>query len=673
MGRVVKPKFLFKWNSVKTKLITSMIIVALVPTISISVISTVVSQKAMTNQVSQSTLESTKQAQQSLDYYLQGIESQLDLVAHNINFTEFYKNPFNAKYGSVLLNGTLKTNKDYANVYFASTKKDMVLAPKTQLPADYDPTSRDWYKGAVEQNGKVFISKPYKDVGTHQMVLTLSQAVLNHNQQLVGVAAIDIGLSQFSKAINHLNIGENGYMSIVSQDGSYITHPDQNKVGSKSITKLSIWDAMQNKNSDYKEYTMNGVDTFSAFSTDKLTGWKFISTLDYAEINKSSKQLQLLSWILVCSFALLSALSAFIIGKRMAKNIITFKEALQTASNGDFTTRVSVHSQDEFKELEQSFNGMMEQLSEALLKVDQTSKAVRETSSNLDSMTQEANTALHEVAISINEIAKGAYSQATNVHTSAEQMKELSQQLDGISTVTEEMNTVSHRSLSLSNNGLEKVRILTEKASETKSSTSEVSFVVKNVAERMEEINEIIEVITKITEQTNLLSLNASIESARAGEHGRGFAVVANEVRSLAEQSKASATEIKRIVNSIKGVVKTAVKAMEKTSEVVQHQDIAVKETEAIFNDILLAINDLAKEVVTVESTVKDSQSNKDKVREEMDHITAVSQETAAATEEVSAAAEEISATMQVYTQQSNGLKELSEQLEQEIQKFKLK
>lgn len=671
MQQEVKRPSRFKWNSVKMKLIAGMTAVALVPTISLSIISNVVAQNVVYSGLSQSTLQATEQANEGLTYKLQGVESQLNLIANNINFTEYYQNSANAKYGLELLNGTLKSDKEYFSVYFSTPKKETLSAPDN-VPAGYDPTIRDWYKGAIQNNGKVFITEPYRDAGTNTMTLTLSQAVLDKNHQLVGVAAIDLDISQFSKAINNISIGEKGYMTIVGKDGSYISHPDNNQVGSKSITKLSLWNSMNDKSTGYQQYTVNGSDKFSAFSTNKITGWKFISTLNAAEIQKGANQIRNIGWMLTGIFALLSALCAYLLGKRMSKNIISVKKAIETASKGDFTVRVSVKTADEFKELEQSFNQMMEQLSSALQKVDKTSKVVKETSTNLDRMTREANSALSEVAISIGEISKGATLQADNVYVSAEQMRELSQQLDEISTITEDINNVSHRSMELSNNGLEKVRVLTDKASETKSSTNEVSVIVKDVEERMEEINAIVEVITNITDRTNLLSLNASIESAKAKEYGLGFAVVAREIRMLSDQSKESVVEIKKIVSNIKAVVKQAVEAMERTNEAVSHQDVAVKETEAIFTDILSAINELAREVEIVEGSVKDSKSNKDRISGEMDSITAVSQETAAATEEVSASAEQISGTMKIYIQHSNGLKESSEQLEQEIKKFKL-
>jgi methyl-accepting chemotaxis protein len=671
MEKKKKTTIQFNWNSKKTKLIAGMMAFALIPAISIAAISGQVSKNVMYDEITSSTLEVTKQASAGLDYKMDGVVAQLQLLASNAYFTDFYSNADNSTKSFYLLENALKTNLEYENVYFASTNKQMILAPKQELPDGYDPTNREWFTGAVEQNGEVYYSKPYHDAITNKFVLTISRAVKDKYGEIVGVAAIDLNLKAFSNSINKIVIGDHGYMTIIGKDGQFITHPDEKQIGSDMVTKLSLWDDLKKQEEGISHYELNGADKFSAYTTNPKTGWKFVSALEQSEIEESGKKINQIGWLFTAIFAVFSGLFAYSFGGRIGKQILMMKEALERAAKGDFTARVSINAKDEFKILEQSFNDMMDQLSVSLRKVGETSKSVLDTSAHLSAMTQETNAALSEVALAIEEIAQGAGLQAKNIQVGYDSMKDLSQQLDDISVVTGNMNQVSQQTMELSNKGLAQVGVLTGKASETKSSTNEVASIIKEVEVRMEEINTIIDAITKITDQTNLLSLNASIESARAGEHGRGFAVVANEVRKLAEQSKASADEIKHIVDSIKNVVKKAVVAMERTNQAVAEQDLAMSETKGIFHEILEAIRELASKVEGVEQSVKESQSNKDTINQEMDSITAVSEQTAAATEQVSASAEEISVTMNSFTQHAGGLKDLAEQLDQELKKFK--
>ena len=156
--------------------------------------------------------------------------------------------------------------------------------------------------------------------------------------------------------------------------------------------------------------------------------------------------------------------------------------------------------------------------------------------------------------------------------------------------------------------------------------------------ESTKKINTISEAISQITEQTSLLSLNASIESARAGEAGKGFAVVATEIGKLAEQSKNSTKEIKEIIASIQEKSNTAVNAIKSTEDVVNEQDLAVGQTQGIFSEILKSIGIMIDKV-----------------------------------EEVTASTEEITSAMEKFTNYADDLQLLAEKLGSEIDKFKIK
>ncbi|MHC0038180.1 methyl-accepting chemotaxis protein [Pseudoneobacillus sp. C159] len=659
-------------KSVKTKLIASMTAIALIPTISIAIISNSITHNVMEKELASSTFEVTKQVSQSLDYRLDGVANQINMLAQNVYFKNFNSMQYAAENGYYLLSGTQITSSDYSSVYFGTPKRELIISPKQKLPEDYDPTHQPWYIGAVQRKGEIFYSDPYKDTSTGEMVISLARAISDSKGSLVGVVGVNLNLVNFSHSLSEINIGKDGYMTVVGRNDKYITHPVDEQIGTTNVTKISLWNDIKKDKEGYGYFTLKGHEKLATYVTNERTGWKFIAELDRHEITSSADSIRTIGWLLTLVFGVFSAVFAYIIGRRISNNVLAVKSALDTTAKGDFTARVFVKTNDEFNALAQSFNQTMEQLSSSLQKVEETSKTVMETSAHLSIMTEETNASVSEVASAIEQISQGATLQSRNIHVSFDSMRDLSQKLDVISQATEDINDVSQRSMGLSNKGLEKVLLLADKANVTKTSTDEVATIVKEVEVKMGEINSIISAITKITDQTNLLSLNASIESARAGEHGRGFAVVANEVRKLSEQSRASAVEIKRIVDSIQEVVKEAVKAMERTNHAVAEQDVAVTETKAIFNDTLAIVHELAKKVEEVQGSVQESQTNKETVTLEMDSITAVSEETAAATEEVSATTEEISVTMSSFTQRAAGLKELSEQLDNEIKKFKL-
>lgn len=125
-----------------------------------------------------------------------------------------------------------------------------------------------------------------------------------------------------------------------------------------------------------------------------------------------------------------------------------------------------------------------------------------------------------------------------------DEFKDLANSFNSMSVNSNEMDIISIDTKELSSKGLSMIGTLIEKSNKTKESTLEVDDLVQDMNQSTKQINLISQTIASITEQTNLLSLNASIESARAGEAGKGFAVVADEIRKLAEQSKASAEEI---------------------------------------------------------------------------------------------------------------------------------
>jgi methyl-accepting chemotaxis protein len=184
------------------------------------------------------------------------------------------------------------------------------------------------------------------------------------------------------------------------------------------------------------------------------------------------------------------------------------------------------------------------------------------------------------------------------------------------------------------------------------------------------QISNISDALTAITAQTNLLSLNASIEAARAGDAGKGFAVVASEIRNLAEQSKQSTAEIKVIIESIQSKAATAAESIKNTKQVVEEQDVAVVHTQEIFDEILKSIENMTIKVKEIRGSILITNENKSALLSSIENISSVSEETASASEEVTASTEEINATMEEFARYSANLKKLADQLGLEVSRF---
>lgn len=665
--------------TVKYKLIITILVAVLLPLSILGFFSYRKAYEILDKKLELTTSQNINEVNKGLREFFKGIEGNIAALGDNSSIKKMVKEQ-NIE-GGELTQGSkeialelFKNFKDNNPVmdymYFGASNKSMYIYPKIDLPADYDPTSRPWYKSAVDNKGKVIWTDPYIDEVTKSLIISAAKAVID-GDKVLGVLTADFNLQQLSDRLAKTSVGREGYIFLVDRKGTIIIHPKADMIG-KSVTEYTYWQDMKSKESWFTEYKNLGKKEYLTFVTDNSTGWKLAAVMNEGELLADTNSILDFTRFCFIIGVVLALILALLTANIITKPLNALKDAFAKAAIGDLRVEVNINSRDEFEIVAKSFNQMINNINLLIKSIKEASSTVLKSSASLADITAQTNTATNEVALAIEQIAKSAGEQAKDAESGAVKVNELADRVEMVTKSTDKMNLISSQTNVLSDKGTEAVKLLIEKSRENNLAATEVGEIVFEVDSKVAEIGIMTQAIGQIATQTNLLALNAAIEAARAGENGKGFAVVADEIRKLAEEAAKSVKEINHLITGIQASSNTAVAAMERAKLIVDDHDKAVSETNNIFNQISGSIKEILEKIEDIKECNKGMIIKKDEIVDVIGNISAVAQETSAATEEVSASTEEQLASIEEVTVYARDLSELADKLQKSVERFKL-
>jgi twitching motility protein PilJ len=295
--------------------------------------------------------------------------------------------------------------------------------------------------------------------------------------------------------------------------------------------------------------------------------------------------------LMVRSFLSAERRRAIEAGMQNQKNqqaIMRLLDEMSSLADGDLTVRATV-TEDMTGAIADAVNFAVEQLRELVTGINITARTVSESA--------------QETMYTTGQLAVASRQQAERVREATDTINEMARSFDGMAKRSRQSSEVAQRSVAIAHNGSQMVQQTIRGMDTIREQIQETSKRIKRLGESSQEIGDIVELINGIAEQTNILALNAAIQSASAGGAGRGFAVVADEVQRLAERATNATRRIETLVKNIQADTSEAVISMESTtSEVVSGAEKAedageaLKRIESVSSDLSSLIEEISQE-----------------------------------------------------------------------------
>lgn len=521
--------------------------------------------------------------------------------------------------------------------------------------------------------------KQITDSVKHTMVDVINTTSKIVENEISNADTEDLDYDEYAKSLSDVKLEgmDSSYVYVVKNDGTMLYHPTKEKVG-QPVENAVIKGVVQQLQDGKKpgttvvEYDFNGTTKYSAYTILNNENI-LVLTADESEALAGITTVTGVAVGIIAIVVLIAITISFIMGRRLMRPLVKVSTIIEDVANGNIEADFSVvkESNDEIGLIIEKMKELTQSLGSIVGKIRNSSDTMSSNSYELNDTSSQTLAANNEISKAVEDVAEGSTGMAASISKINENLLEMSNETKDINASVDEIKnqTVAVQDSSKIMN--DKIKSMQDSSHKMDEGISAISKRIETVNTTVDKVSNIVSVIEEISSETNLLSLNASIEAARAGDAGKGFAVVAQEIRVLSDNTNTELENIKQIISSLVEECRYCVQASGTIVEDNAKQKEEIKAVLDEFGSLDEQIQKTAEKADEIEELVTAMIELNDDITKSSNSLTDVSAANAAATEEMNANIEELNAMMHGVSEMAGHMNDESDGLKEALSFFR--